>query len=268
VFVLAVVLVLQLPAAVDTVAERFPANDGFVSVVVDEGSFGAFLRRLPLLPPGTPVRSFRGDVVDAPWAKAVVDLDVSNKDLQQCADSAIRLWAEYRWSKGDVDQVGVDQVGVDLVGVDKAGAGFSLHATSGDPLPWRRFAAGERPVVVNNRIAWKQQAKASSSKETFRSYLENVFMWAGSRSLANDTDAVGEVAPGDLLVKGGSPGHVLVVLDVARSAAGGERWLIGQGYMPAQSFHVLGWFAVDDDGAVTVPSWPGPFARSSRRRFR
>jgi hypothetical protein len=31
---------------------------------------------------------------------------------------------------------------------------------------------------------------------------------------------------------------------------------------------VLGWYAPDDDGAIRVPSWPKPFERGSRRRFR
>jgi hypothetical protein len=100
-----------------------------------------------------------------------------------------------------------------------------------------------------------------------------VFMYAGSMSLVMDTIAVGGVVrSGDLLVVGGSPGHVLVVLDVAMASGakddGNERWLLGQGFMPAQSFHVLGWYAPDAAGAVTVPSWPRPFERPSRRRFR
>ncbi len=235
----------------DTVGSRFPAPAGFVVVDVADRSFGAFLRGLPLLPPGTPVTAFDGRSIDAPWARAVVDLDVGKRDLQQCADSAIRLWAEHRFARGDVD-------------------GFVVHATSGDALPWQRYARGERPVVVKNKVTWQKKAAPSSSKETFRRYLDDVFMWAGSRSLVKDTVAVDALQPGDLLVVGGSPGHVLVVLDVAVAADGGagQRLLIGQGYMPAQSFHVLGWFAVDVDGAVVVPSWPAPFPREARRRFR
>lgn len=248
-------LVTRLLAA-DTVHERFPAPDGFVSVDVDAlgvaGSFGAYLRALPLLPTGTPVTAFDGRVVDAPWARAVVDLDVGSKDLQQCADTAIRLWAEHRFASRTADS-------------------FVVHATSGDPLPWKRYAAGERPVVVKNKVTWQKKAAPSSSHETFRRYLDDVFMWAGSRSLAKDTVAVDMLQPGDLLVTGGSPGHVLVILDVATRAgspAREQRLLIGQGFMPAQRFHVLGWFGVDDDGGVTVPSWPAPFPREARRRFK
>ena len=235
--------------ASDTVAERFAAPPGTHRVDVVDGSFGAWLRALPLLPSGAAVLSFDGRKIDATWAQAVVDLDVGSKDLQQCADSAIRLYAEYRRWSGDIDNL-------------------SFHATSGDPLPWKRYANGERPTVVKNRIHWQHQAKPSSSAASFRAWLDRVFVWAGSRSLALDTIAVDVVVPGDLLVVGGSPGHVLLILDVAVGAEGSQpQWLIGQGYMPAQSFHVLGWFGIDDDGSVTVPTWPAPFARAGRRRF-
>jgi hypothetical protein len=240
----------------DTVSTRFPAPAGFARVDVDAASFGAFLRRLPLLPPGSPVRAYDGRVLVAPWAEAVVDLDVGRRDLQQCADSALRLYAEFRRAAGRVDDL-------------------SFHATSGDPLPWRRYAHHERPFVDGNHVRWRAArpdaagaAPSSSSSPAFRAWLDVVFTWAGSQSLRLDTQAVrGATAPGDLFVLPGSPGHVLVVVDVARDGAGGERLLLGEGYMPAQSFHLLGWVAPAGDGAVVVASWPAPFPSTSRRRF-
>lgn len=44
---------------------------------------------------------------------------------------------------------------------------------------------------------------------------------------------------GDVLVRGGSPGHVVMVLAVAKSLTGRTRVMLGQGFMPAQQFHVL-----------------------------
>jgi hypothetical protein len=239
----------------DTARERFVAPDGFVRVAVPPDSFGAYLRSLPLRPAGTPVRTHDGRVLAVSWAQAVVDLDTGPHDLQQCADSAIRLYAQYRRARGDVD---------DLV----------FHATSGDPLPWRRYAAGERPFVVDNRVRWRPAtatttpASGAASTTTFRAWLDFVFTYAGSSSLGRDTVlATGPVQPGDLYVLPGFPGHVLVVVDVARDGHGAERLLIGQGYMPAQDFHLLGWIAPGPDGTVVVSSWPQPFAATTRRRF-
>jgi hypothetical protein len=248
-----------------TVGERFPPPPGFTRVATDVGSFGRYLQSLSLLPPGSPVRAFHGGAVAAPWAEAVVDLDVGSRDLQQCADTAIRLYAEYQRARGATQTL-------------------SFHATSGDPLPWSRYRAGERAVATGRRLSWQRVGAVVGvvgvvgddddiDEAVWRSWLDAVFTYAGSMSLVMDTIAVGgAVRPGDLLVVGGSPGHVLVVLDVATAsggtADGHERWLLGQGFMPAQSFHVLGWYAPDDAGAITVPSWPRPFERTSRRRFR
>jgi hypothetical protein len=259
---LSLVLVLAPVVGADTVVERFPAPAGFVRVDVAPGSFSAFLRALPLRPAGTPVRAFDGRVLTAPWALAVVELDVGSRDLQQCADSALRLYAEHRRARGDID---------DLV----------FHATSGDPIPWRRFARGERPFVEDNHVRWRPAAasSATTTKKTesttvtktqeFRTWLDFVFTYAGSSSLRHDTvTATGPVRPGDLYVLPGFPGHVLVVVDVARDDRGAERLLLGEGYMPAQDFHLLGWISPDDDGGVVVGSWPAPFPAGSRRRFR
>lgn len=247
---------LKAPHAGDTVEQRFQAPEGFERVAVAQGSFGAFLRSLPLMPQGAGVRAFDGRALGTPHV-AVVDLDVGSVDLQQCADSAIRLRAEHLWALGQQERV-------------------SFHTTSGDAVPFARYARGEQIAVRGNKVGWKKGGAAPGPKDrgAFRRYLDDVFMYAGSLSLARDTVAVvGEVQPGDLFVVGGSPGHVLVVLDVA--ARGEERrYLLGEGFMPAQSFHVVpardgaSWVTPEADGAVRVPSWPAPFPRSAARRFK
>lgn len=248
---------LTAPHSGDTLEVRLVPPEGFVRVAVAKGSFGEFVRGLPLLPEGAPVRAFNGRALSTPHV-AVVDLDVGSADLQQCADSAMRLFAEYQWSRGAAQQI-------------------AFHTTSGDRVPFSRYAQGEQIAVRGNRVGWQKAARRPQGKEdrgAFRRYLDDVFMYAGSRSLAQDTVAVeGELAPGDLLVVGGSPGHVLVILDVA-TRGDERRYLLGEGFMPAQSFHVVpgrdgaSWLSADADGALHVPTWPAPFPRSSARRFR
>lgn len=246
---------LEAPHTGDTLETRFAPPEGFTRVDVAKGSFGAFLRRLPLRPEGAPVLAFDGRARSTPHT-AVVELDVGAADLQQCADSAIRLHAEFLWSQGAQERI-------------------AFHTTSGDRVPFSRYAAGEQIAVRGNHVGWKKSGAAPGARDrkAFHRYLDDVFMYAGSLSLAKDTRAVeGEIEPGDLYVVGGSPGHVLVVLDVA--ARGDERrLLIGEGFMPAQSFHVVPapdgarWVTPGPDGAVRVPTWPAPFPRSSARRF-
>ncbi len=106
-------------------------------------------------------------------------------------------------------------------------------------------------------------------------------MYASTRSLWRDTEAVAAtdvLEPGDVFNQSGSPGHVVMQLDVAENALGQRVALIGQGFMPAQEMHVLrarGEHVLDDvrfvlpEGAedtLSTPSW-APFGRTDARRF-
>ncbi|HJZ84355.1 MAG TPA: DUF4846 domain-containing protein [Polyangia bacterium] len=243
--------------------ERFAAPPGFVRVAVGAQSFGAWLRALPLLPPETPVLSYRGQLVragDDEHVAAVAALDVGTRDLQQCADSIVRLHAEWRWARGRRDH--------------------SYQSAEGVALPFTRFLAGERVVERDHTLIWQPRPGGSAAQApthaAFRRYLDLVFTWANTGSLAAQARRVplSELLPGDLLVLPGAPGHAVLVLDVAATSDGRRVALIGQGFMPAQSFHVLRpargspWFAIDPAApGLQTPFWPAVFPWSSLRRL-
>ncbi len=240
----------------DAIARRsiegaFRPPAGFRRVPCPEGSFCAWLRGLPLRPAGSPVRFFDGKekksrVVHA----AVIELDVGTADLQQCADVILRLRAEYLWAAGRSTEV-------------------EFPLTNGTRVPWTRWAAGDRLKIRGRFAEWTPGVAApDSSHESFRAYLDFVFTYAGTESLAADLPAhpVTSIRPGDVLVQGGSPGHAVLVLDVARDDAGTTLLLLGQGFMPAQDFHVLTnlkhstlspWYHADalDDTGLDTPEW-------------
>ncbi|MBI4700295.1 MAG: hypothetical protein HY744_03850 [Deltaproteobacteria bacterium] len=245
--------------AADHLDERFPPPPGYARVPLEPESFGAWLRRLPLAPPGTPVRAYDGELLrpgDGEHVAAVATLDVSPADLQQCADAVMRLHAEWSWSRGRPE--------------------VSYRAASGTPLPFARWAQGERPVLHGSRLDWEPQARASRDYRSFRKYLDAVFGWANTVSLARQAKpvALDELRPGDFFILPGNPGHGVLVLDLARAADGRRAVLLGQSYMPAQSFHVIrpsraeSWFVLDEQaGGVQTPFWPAPFPWTSLRRL-
>ena len=246
----------QGPKATGSLDERFPTEPGFTRVAVAPGSFAAFLRSLPVAEKGTPVLSFRGQTIlagDDARLGAVVAIDVGDKDLQQCADSIIRMHAEWRRAVGRGD--------------------VSYKSLSGFSMPYDRWRKGERFVLAGKDLAWTGGGRADDSRASFRSYLDNVFMWANTVGLARDAQkpARADVRAGDFFVLGGAPGHAVLVLDVATDGAGHKRALIGQGYMPAQSFHVVRspegsvWHSLDGD-EVRTPFWV-PFPWDSLRRL-
>ena len=234
---------------------------GFTRIDVRPGSFGEFLRALPLRPEGAPVVDFRGrklhDEGRHPNIVAVADIDVGQKDLQHCADAIIRLHAEWRYGRGERD--------------------IAYRAVSGQSLSYRGYLAGERAVVRGKTLTFERAAAPRRDEHAvFRAWLDEVFSWAGTASLERDGKKVSsatEMVPGDFFVMSGSPfGHAVLVLDVARDDEGRLAVLLGQSYMPAQSFQVLArdespWFVIEPgDAFVSTPFWK-PFPISSLRRL-
>ncbi len=235
-------------------AERVPAPSGHERVATD--AWGEWLRALPVYPGDHPVLAYDGrEIAPASAVVAVLDLDVGSADLQQCADTVLRLRAEYLWSVGDK-------------------AALAWRYTSGDLSSYRRWAAGERATVRGSSVSWSRRAAPSDSYADFRAWLNDLFTYAGTRSLVKEGVAADPAnpRPGDFLVIGGSPGHALILLDVAKNADGRHVALVAEGYMPAQEAHVLpgplsGWYPVNPTGGLSVPTWPDPFLWSGLRRF-
>ncbi|CAN5680539.1 DUF4846 domain-containing protein [soil metagenome] len=244
------------PAPGSALGERVATEAGFQRVPVADDSFAAFLRSLPLKDRGSPVVSFKGETIlqpNDPRLVGVVAIDVGDKDLQQCADSIIRMHAEWRWGVSRKD--------------------VSYNSLSGFPMSFDRYRRGDRFVLAGKDLSWTTGARADDSHAAFRTYLDGVFMWANTQALARDAKKVAraDVRGGDFFVLGGAPGHTVLILDVATDAQGHKHALLGQGYMPAQSFHVVhpegasAWFSLDGDD-VKTPFWI-PFPWESLRRL-
>ncbi len=239
-------------------SSRFAAPAGYERVS-DVEPYALWLRDLPLRSDRDEVLAFDGRRLSRP-AAAVAALDVGKGDLQQCADSAIRLHAEFLWSSGQAEEA-------------------AYHFTSGDRSAWADWRAGERFAIEGSRVQRQRGEPRANSWSSYRGWLQYVFRYAGTRSLRLDTDPVAEgqaIRAGDVFVDPGSPGHAVVVLDIATDGQN-HLALLGQGYMPAEDFHVLRsrdavdgtWFLLPEraDDLIDTPSW-GAFRRTDLRRFR
>lgn len=236
---------------------RVAPPPGYRRVDLPAGSFGAWLRALPTRPGRGTVRLHDGREKGNQAAHHLVfDIDVGSRDLQQCADAAMRLRAEYLRAAGREEDI-------------------CFRYTSGDAIPWRRWAAGERPRVRGNRVRWEAGAPASRSYREFRRYLDAIFTYAGSKSLSGELHAgveLSRVAPGDVFIQGGFPGHAVLVMDAAEDDRGRRVYLLAQSYMPAQEIHLLDnpaadgpWYDAQAKGRVVTPEWT--FEPSDLRRF-
>lgn len=208
------------PAPVESLEARFEPPPGALRVVRLREHFASFARSRPLEAGTSTVRWFDGRAKPNQRAHAAVfAMDVGTRDLQQCADFAIRMLAEHRRSLGGSP---------------------CFTATSGEAAPWSSWRSGLRPKVRGRTIRWRQRARPDRSDASFRRYLDFVFSYAGSISLSRDTTLVqGPPEAGDMFIEPGSPGHVVLIVDEA-TAQDGSRWfLLAQSFMPAQSPHVL-----------------------------
>lgn len=241
----------------DTVDARIPPPPGFVREDVAPDSFAFWLRGLPLKPGRPPVRLFDGRLKGNQEAHAaVVDIDVGGRDLQQCADAVMRLRAEYLFASGQAERV-------------------AFRFTSGHLAEFARWARGERPLVKGSAVSFAPRAAPDASHASFRRYLDTVFTYAGSSSLAGELHPidVSALIAGDVFVHPGFPGHAVLVVDTARDPTTGRRaFLLVQSYMPAQEIHVLRnpgephpWYRLDFGDHLVTPEWT--FARSELFRF-
>ncbi len=86
---------------------------------------------------------------------------------------------------------------------------------------------------------------------------------------------VPELRPGDVFILGGSPGHAVIVLDVAVDLKTNKKiFMLAQSYMPAQETQVLinpndeklsPWYSVDFGERLVTPEWE--FSRGQLMRF-
>lgn len=243
-----------------SIKTRFTPPAGYERMVPPKQSFADFLQNLPLYPEGRQVYLHNGLPKGNQNAQAaVIQLDVGKRNLQQCADAIIRLRAEYLWAAQKYDQI-------------------VFHFTNGFKAPYSRWRAGERIRVKGNEVTWVARSSYSDSYATFRKYLDMIFAYAGTISLhkaLKPTD-LENLEIGDVFIEAGSPGHAVIVVDMAVSALTGKKcFLLAQSYMPAQDIHVLknpgfrtptAWyFETDLKNTLITPEWS--FPAQSLKRF-
>ncbi len=243
----------------ETISERMAVPDGYERVPETAHSFGAYLRNLPLKPAGSAVHLFNGELkFRQDVHAAVVDMDTGGRDLQQCADAVMRLRAEYLLAEKRYDDI-------------------HFNFTNGFTASYSKWRAGERIVIDGNRCRWQKTGRPSGSYADFRKYMNIVFSYAGTLSLAKELKPVDieELKAGDVFIRGGSPGHAIIVVDVAQHVQTKEKiFLLAQSYMPAQEIHVLKnpesqalspWYSAAFGEILHTPEWT--FDVNDIRRF-
>ncbi|MCF8233645.1 MAG: DUF4846 domain-containing protein [Bacteroidales bacterium] len=222
---------------------RIDPPAGYFRTNLPEASYGNYLRNCNLKPHGSMVKYYNGSVKTKSGVHiAVLDMEIGERDLQQCADAVMRLRGEYLFEQGQYEDIHFN------------------YLSDGKPRFFTNYASGEL------------------SYRKFRKYIDLVFAFANTASLHNElkpVENIKNIQAGDVFIQKGTPyGHVVIVMDVAVNLENGEKvFLLAQSYMPAQDIHILinpenpgisPWYEAKEGDLIT-PEWD--FTTSDLRRF-
>jgi len=243
-----------------TVKNRVKLPEGFTRDSFPKNSFQNYIRNYKLKSFGAKVINYDGSLYfNQIGHYGVLEIHVPSNGLQQCADALIRIRSEYLWNTNQKDKIG-------------------FNFTSGHYCSWKKYAEGYRPKINGNKVSFHKTALKNTSKENFYNYLNLIYMYSGTMSLFSELpkiNSINDLQIGDMLIVGGSPGHVIMIADIIKNEAGEKRFLLFQGNTPAQSVHLLKnlddtsmspWYKLQLNSEIFIPGYT--FANSKFVRFK
>ncbi len=236
------ILLFSATISGQTIIMQVPLPTGYIRPPSGTGSFAYFLRHLPLARENI-VYYYNGQIKpDQSSNYAVIDLDIGRRDLQQCADAVMRLWAEYLYHNREYEKI------------------YFNFLSDGKPRYYIHYANGDY------------------SYKKFRRYLNYVFAYANTSSLYAQLEPISmeDMHIGDVFIQKGKPyGHAVIIVDMAINPVTGQKiFLLAQSFMPAQSIHILinpkdhtlsPWYRLDTVKEIETPDWT--FYPTDLRRF-
>jgi len=184
-----------------TIRNSIPVPKGYQRQAYAVGSYSDWIQNLGLKDQPV-IHDYRGRIINSGfynvWGVVRMPL-LFQSDLEQCADFAMRLWAEYHKAMGGLDRLYLFDYGGNKKSFKSSGISYPQFL--------------KLAFAKTNSYSLKQGCKAIAAGE----------MIPGDMFVQNERGGVG---------------HVSVVLDVCQSKEGKRLYLIGYSFMPAQEFHI------------------------------
>jgi hypothetical protein len=183
-------------------------------------SWPYFLQHLPAV--DKPIVDYEGNLISNQGKHyAILTYDIGHSDLQQCADTLMRIRAEYLFSQKKYSLI-------------------AFHFNSGNFYAWSDYLKGVRPVLKGSRVKFMQTSDRSKiSHVSLRKYLDIVFAYANTVSLCRELKTTDLLETGTVIIYPGNPGHCCMIVDEALREKGDTVFKLVEGYMPAQSIYIL-----------------------------
>jgi hypothetical protein len=184
-----------------TIMNSIPAPKGYQRVIYPRDSYSNWLQNLKLKN-DRKLLNYRGLIVQTAFYNifGVVQMPLLfRSDLEQCADFAMRFWAEYHKSTGTLDSLYLFDYNGRKISFVKSGKTYEQFLRSA--------------FADTNSHSLKNGCQSINSTE----------LRPGDMFVQNERGGIG---------------HVSVIMDLCRLQEGRELMLVGYSFMPAQEFHI------------------------------
>jgi hypothetical protein len=180
---------------------ELPVPRGYSRISCTPGSYSAWITRLPLKEDKS-IRAFDGSLVENIGYNvfSVVDLPLLYpQDLEQCADFAFRLWADYHLKNNLLNKLYLFDYEGNKKYFKASGKSYSAF------LKWTMAHANSHSI--------KKGCSTAAGSD----------LRPGDMIVQNETGGIG---------------HVSVIMDICESPEKGRLYLFGFSFMPTQEFHI------------------------------
>jgi len=230
-----------------TVGTRFELPKGYKRVPASGTSYASFLRTLLMFPDGA---AYENDPPEGRYA-GILNMNVLDT-IRQDVHLGLRLRAEYLFKRPLYDRIA-----------------FTVIT---EKIPYVAFVRGLQ-LTIMGKSYWTKQPADIHRFSTFIRYLSFIFRHSDVTTLLSDMQLVSveDIMPGDMFVQTIRPGYAVIVLDVARNPATGNRiFLLAKNYKPNAFILVQRngspWYSIDpEEDKLVTPEFI--FYRTNLRRF-
>ncbi len=223
---MAIILPFFTISSVPEFIGALPVPEGFQRRNAVSGSYAAYIRQLRLKKDST-VYLFNGQLKSNQRAQfAVLTIPVKDNPLLQCADAVYLIRANWLFEQAFYQQL-------------------RFLASDGTWLSYSDWCKGVRYRLNGQRLSVAPSMAAPArlnSRDNFHRFMQVVYTYCGTASLARQLKPKSDPATmeiGDVFLKAGFPGHVMMVADLVYNKKGEKLFILLQGYMPAQDIHVV-----------------------------
>ena len=240
--------------------DRYNTPEGYERIVVQEGSFGEYLRNKKLKPYGKKAMYYNGRTKSSKGVyDSVYDYSIGDKNLHQASDAIMFLRADYLFSRQMYSNI-------------------CFSFVNGFKAEYSKWMAGYRIRVNDNEASWYKDAEQVCTYDSFLKFMNMIYAYCSTLSLPKDLTSINidDMQIGDVFINHKMSGHSAIVVDMAVNSKNGRKiFILAQSGSPAQQTQILinpnnseisPWYELNNNDEIITPEWT--FISNELMRFK